>query len=146
MNKQNGISIIEVCVVLIASLFFIYISSYILHLSKTFNAARDVANELRLMRGQIEIYNNIKVKQGYKIYESTSTSTSASGYYLIMGEGEKKIDEILMICMLVKDSCGYVIGNKMKYVSFLRAGVSLADIGISLTPPGTVNAALLFRI
>ncbi len=144
MNKQNGISIIEVCVVLIASLFFIYISSYILHLSKTFNAARDVANELRLMRGQIEIYNNIKVKQGYKIYESTSTS--ASGYYLIMGEGEKKIDEILMICMLVKDSCGYVIGNKMKYVSFLRAGVSLADIGISLTPPGTVNAALLFRI
>ncbi|MGR6421475.1 hypothetical protein ACU5T4_25065 (plasmid) [Escherichia coli] len=144
MNKQNGISIIEVCVVLISSLFFLYISSYILHLSKTFNAARDVANELRLMREQIEIYNNIKVKQGYKIYESTSTSTS--GYYLIMGEGEKKIDEILMICMLVKDSCGYVIGNKMEYVSFLRAGVSLADIGISLTAPGTVNAALLFRI
>ncbi|EMR8334674.1 hypothetical protein XB00_18155 [Escherichia coli] len=140
MNKQNGISIVEVCVVLISSLFFLYISSYVLHLSKTFSAARDVANELRLMRGQIEIYNNIKEKQGYKIYES------ASGYYLIMGEGEKKIDEILMICMLVKDSCGYVIGNKMKYVSFLRAGVSLADIGISLTPPGTVNAALLFRI
>ncbi|HCN9584914.1 TPA: hypothetical protein N6833_004824, partial [Escherichia coli] len=107
-----------------------------------FNAARDVANELRLMREKIEIYNNTKEKQGYKIYESTS----ASGYYLIMGEGEKKIDEILMICMLVKDSCGYVIGNKMKYVSFLRTGVSLADIGISLTPPGTVNAALLFRI
>lgn len=140
MNKQNGISIVEVCVVLISSLFFLYISSYILHLSKTFNVARDMANELRLMREQIEIYNNIKVKQGYKIYESTS------GYYLIMGEGERKIDEILMICMLVKDSCGYVIGNKMKYVSFLRAGVSLADIGISLTPPGTVNAALLFRI
>ncbi|HBA5215162.1 TPA: hypothetical protein J4Z61_004557 [Escherichia coli] len=140
MNKQNGISIIEVCVVLISSLFFLYISSYILHLSKTFNAARDVANELRLMRAQIEIYNNITVKQGYKIYKSTS------GYYLIMGEGEKKIDEILMICMLVKDSCGYVIGNEMKYVSFLRAGVSLADIGISLTPPRTVNAALLFRI
>jgi hypothetical protein len=140
MNKQNGISIVEVCVVLISSLFFLYISSYILHLSKTFNAARDMANELRLMREQIEIYNNIKVKQGYKIYESTS------GYYLIMGEGERKIDEILMICMLVKDSCGYVIGNKMKYVSFLRAGVSLADIGISLTSPGTVNAALLFRI
>ncbi|EFO4721100.1 hypothetical protein AAG94_21950 [Escherichia albertii] len=92
------------------------------------------------MREQIEIYNNIKGKQGYKIYESTS------GYYLIMGEGEKKIDEILMICMLVKDSCGYVIGNKMKYVSFLRAGVSLADIGISLPASGTVNAALLFRI
>ncbi|HCI2380695.1 TPA: hypothetical protein NOS04_004868 [Escherichia coli] len=140
MNKQNGISIVEVCVVLISSLFFLHISSYILHLSKTFNVARDMANELRLMREQIEIYNNIKVKQGYKIYESTS------GYYLIMGEGERKIDEILMICMLVKDSCGYVIGNKMKYVSFLRAGVSLADIGISLTPPGTVNAALLFRI
>lgn len=140
MNKQNGISIVEVCVVLISSLFFLYISSYILHLSKTFNAARDVANELRLMRAQIEIYNNIKVKQGYKIYEGTS------GYYLIMGEGEKKIDEILMICMLVKDSCGYVIGNKMKSVSFLRAGVSLADIGISLTPLGTVNVALLFRI
>ncbi|WP_447950455.1 hypothetical protein [Shigella flexneri] len=140
MNKQNGISIVEVCVVLISSLFFLYISSYMLHLSKTFNVARDMANELRLMREQIEIYNNIKVKQGYKIYESTS------GYYLIMGEGERKIDEILMICMLVKDSCGYVIGNKMKYVSFLRAGVSLADIGISLTPPGTVNAALLFRI
>ncbi|CTS59551.1 hypothetical protein MUG12_18105 [Escherichia albertii NBRC 107761 = DSM 17582] len=140
MNKQNGIGIVEVCVVLISSLFFIYISSYILHLSKTFNAARDVANELRLMREQIEIYNNIKGKQGYKIYESTS------GYYLIMGEGEKKIDEILMICMLVKDSCGYVIGNKMKYVSFLRAGVSLADIGISLPASGTVNAALLFRI
>ena len=101
-----------------------------------------MANELRLMRGQIEIYNNIEAKQGYKIYESTS----ASGYYLIMGEREKKIDEIFMICMLVKDSCGYVIGNKMKYVSFLRAGVSLADIGISLTHPGTVNAALLFRI
>ncbi|HFU5208785.1 TPA: hypothetical protein ACH6BR_004839 [Escherichia coli] len=142
MNKQNGLSIIEVCVVLISSLFFLYISSYILHLSKTFNAARDVANELRLMREQIEIYNNIEAKQGYKIYESTS----ASGYYLIMGEREKKIDEIFMICMLVKDSCGYVIGNKMKYVSFLRAGVSLADIGISLTHPGTVNAALLFRI
>lgn len=140
MNKQNGISIVEVCVVLISSLFFIYISSYILHLSKTFNAARDVANELRLMRAQIEIYNNITVRQGYKIYKSTS------GYYLIMGEGEKKIDEILMICMLVKDSCGYVIGNEMKYVSFLRAGVSLADIGISLTPSRTVNAALLFRI
>ncbi|HEN9709819.1 TPA: hypothetical protein U9J59_004731 [Escherichia coli] len=140
MNKQNGISIIEVCVVLISSLFFIYISSYILHLSKTFNAARNVANELRLMRAQIEIYNNITVKQGYKIYKSTS------GYYLIMGEGEKKIDEILMICMLVKDSCGYVIGNEMKYVSFLRAGVSLADIGISLTPSRSVNAALLFRI
>lgn len=140
MNKQNGISIIEVCVVLISSLFFLYISSYILHLSKTFNAARDVANELRLMRAQIEIYNNITVRQGYKIYKSTS------GYYLIMGEGEKKIDEILMICMLVKDSCGYVIGNEMKYVSFLRAGVSLADIGISLTPSRTVNAALLFRI
>ncbi|HHB9309552.1 TPA: hypothetical protein ACOJBC_004665 [Escherichia coli] len=140
MNKQNGISIIEVCVVLISSLFFLYISSYLLHLSKTFNAARDVANELRLMRAQIEIYNNITVKQGYNIYKGTS------GYYLIMGEGEKKIDEILMICMLVKDSCGYVIGNEMKYVSFLRAGVSLADIGISLTPPRTVNAALLFRI
>ncbi len=140
MNKQNGISIIEVCVVLISSLFFLYISSYILHLSKTFNAARDVANELRLMREQIEIYNNIKKKQGYKIYKS------ASGYYLIMGDGEKKIDEILMICMLVKDSCGYVIDNKMKYVSFLRAGVSLADIGFSLTPSKTVNAALLFRI
>ncbi len=140
MNKQNGISIVEVCVVLISSLFFLYISSYILHLSKTFNAARDVANELRLMRAQIEIYNNITVRQGYKIYKSTS------GYYLIMGEGEKKIDEILMICMLVKDSCGYVIGNEMKYVSFLRAGVSLADIGISLTPSRTVNAALLFRI
>ena len=140
MNKQNGISIIEVCVVLVSSLFFLYISSYILHLSKTFNAARDVANELRLMRAQIEIYNNITVKQGYKIYKSTS------GYYLIMGEGEKKIDEILMICMLVKDSCGYVVGNEMKYVSFLRAGVSLADIGISLTPSRTVNAALLFRI
>ncbi|HFT5564734.1 TPA: hypothetical protein ACGSMY_004701 [Escherichia coli] len=140
MNKQNGISIIEVCVVLISSLFFLYISSYILHLSKTFNAARNVANELRLMRAQIEIYNNITVKQGYKIYKSTS------GYYLIMGEGEKKIDEILMICMLVKDSCGYVVGNEMKYVSFLRAGVSLADIGISLTPSRTVNAALLFRI
>ncbi|EHK5575964.1 hypothetical protein ITM28_004847, partial [Escherichia coli] len=93
MNKQNGLSIIEVCVVLISSLFFIYISSYILHLSKTFNAARDVANELRLMREQIEIYNNIEAKQGYKIYESTS----ASGYYLIMGEREKKIDEIFMI-------------------------------------------------
>ncbi|WP_157912611.1 hypothetical protein [Escherichia coli] len=140
MNKQNGISIIEVCVVLISSLFFLYIYSYLLHLSKTFNAARDVANELRLMRAQIEIYNNITVKQGYNIYKGTS------GYYLIMGEGEKKIDEILMICMLVKDSCGYVIGNEMKYVSFLRAGVSLADIGISLTPPRTVNAALLFRI
>lgn len=140
MNKQNGISIVEVCVVLISSLFFLYISSYILHLSKTFKAARDVANELRLMRAQIEIYNNITVRQGYKIYKSTS------GYYLIMGEGEKKIDEILMICMLVKDSCGYVIGNEMKYVSFLRAGVSLADIGISLTPSRTVNAALLFRI
>ncbi|MEC6239598.1 hypothetical protein VXT29_25330 [Escherichia coli] len=139
MNKQNGISIIEVCLILIASLFFIYISSYILHLSKTFNAARYVANELRLMREQIEIYNNIKEKPGYNIYES-------DGYYLIMGEGEKKIDEILMICMLVKDSCGYVINNKMKYVSFLRAGVSLADIGFSLTPSKTVNAALLFRI
>ncbi|ENI3887306.1 hypothetical protein ABXY45_004649 [Escherichia coli] len=139
MNKQNGISIIEVCVVLISSLFFLYISSYILHLSKTFNAARDVANELRLMREQIEIYHNIKEKSGYNIYES-------DGYYLIMGGGGKKIDEILMICMLVKDSCGYVIGNKMKYASFLRADVSLADIGFSLTASGTVNAALLFRI
>lgn len=139
MNKQNGISIIEVCLILIASLFLLYISSYILHLSKTFNAARDVANELRLMREQIEIYNNIKEKPGYNIYES-------DGYYLIMGGGEKKIDEILMICMLVKDSCGYVINNNMKYVSFLRAGVSLADIGFSLTPSKTVNAALLFRI
>ncbi|HAJ3884328.1 TPA: hypothetical protein HLT64_23790 [Escherichia coli] len=139
MNKQNGISIIEVCVVLVSSLFFLYISSYILHLSKTFNAARDVANELRLMREQIEIYHNIKEKPGYNIYES-------DGYYLIMGEGGKKIDEILMICMLVKDSCGYVINNNMKYVSFLRAGVSLADIGLSLPASGTVNAALLFRI
>lgn len=139
MNKQNGISIIEVCVVLISSLFFLYISSYILHLSKTFNAARDVANELRLMREQIEIYNNTKEKQGYKIYKS-------AGYYLIIREGQKKIDEIFMICMLVKDSCGYVIGNKMKYVSFLRADVSLADIGFSSSASGTVNAALLFRI
>lgn len=139
MNKQNGISIIEVCMILISSLFFIYISSYVLHLSKTFNAARNVANDLRLMREQIEIYNKINEKPGYKIHKR-------DGYYLIMGEREKKIDEILMICMLVKDSCGYVIGNKMKYVSFLRAGVSLADIGISLTAPGTVNAALLFRI
>ncbi|EZK12011.1 hypothetical protein [Escherichia coli] len=139
MNKQNGISIVEVCVVLISSLFFIYISSYILHLSKTFNAARDVANELRLMREQIEIYNNTNEKQGYKIYKN-------DGYYLIIREGEKKIDEILMICMLVKDSCGYVIGNEMKYVSFLRAGVSLAAIGISLPASGIVNAALLFRI
>ena len=139
MNKQNGISIVEVCVVLISSLFFIYISSYLLHLSKTFNAARDVANELRLMRERIEIYHNIKEKPGYKIYEK-------DGYYLIMGEGEKKIEEILMICMLVKDSCGYVINNNMKYVSFLRAGVSLADIGLSLPASGTVNAALLFRI
>lgn len=140
MNKQNGISIIEVCVILISSLFFLYISSYILHLSKTFNAARDVANELRLMREQIEIYHNIKEKPGYNIYES-------DGYYLIMGGGEKKIDEILMICMLVKDSCGYVINNNMKYVSFLRAGVSLADIGLSSLPAsGTVNVALLFRI
>ena len=140
MNKQNGISIVEVCVILISSLFFIYISSYILHLSKTFNAARDVANELRLMREQIEIYHNIKEKPGYNIYES-------DGYYLIMGGGEKKIDEILMICMLVKDSCGYVINNNMKYVSFLRAGVSLADIGLSSLPAsGTVNVALLFRI
>lgn len=139
MNKQNGISIVEVCVVLISSLFYIYISSYILHLSKTFNAARDVANELRLMREQIEIYNNTNEKQGYKIYKN-------DGYYLIIREGEKKIDEILMICMLVKDSCGYVIGNEMKYVSFLRAGVSLAAIGISLPASGIVNAALLFRI
>lgn len=139
MNKQNGISIIEVCVVLISSLFFLYISSYILHLSKTFNAAREVANELRLMRGQIEIYNNTNEKQGYKIHKN-------SGYYLIIREGEKKIDEILMICMLVKDSCGYVIDNKMKYVSFLRADVPLADIGFLLTPSRTVNAALLFRI
>lgn len=139
MNKQNGLSIIEVCVVLISSLFFIYISSYLLHLSKTFNAARNVANELRLMREQIEIYNNTNEKQGYKIYKN-------AGYYLIIREGEKKIDEILMICMLVKDSCGYVIGNKMKYVSFLRAGVSLRDIGLSLPASGTVNAALLFRI
>ncbi|HDS7587400.1 TPA: hypothetical protein QH541_003846 [Escherichia coli] len=139
MNKQNGISIVEVCVVLISSLFFIYTSSYILHLSKTFNAARDVANELRLMREQIEIYNNTNEKQGYKIYKN-------DGYYLIIREGEKKIDEILMICMLVKDSCGYVIGNEMKYVSFLRAGVSLAAIGISLPASGIVNAALLFRI
>ena len=139
MNKQNGISIIEVCVVLISSLFFLYISSYILHLSKTFNAARDVANELRLMREQIEIYHNIKEKPGYNIYER-------DGYYLIMGGKEKKIDEILMICMLVKDSCGYVINNNMKYVSFLRAGVSLADIGLSLPTSDTVNAALLFRI
>ncbi|WP_215201763.1 hypothetical protein, partial [Escherichia coli] len=69
-----------------------------------------------------------------------------AGYYLIIREGEKKIDEILMICMLVKDSCGYVIGNKMKYVSFLRADVPLADIGFLLTPSRTVNAALLFRI
>ncbi|HBK0614416.1 TPA: hypothetical protein JK966_004349 [Escherichia coli] len=139
MNKQNGISIIEVCVVLILSLFLLYISSYILHLSKTFNAARDVANELRLMREQIEIYNNTNEKQGYKIRKN-------AGYYLIIREGEKKIDEILMICMLVKDSCGYVIGNEMKYVSFLRAGVSLRDIGLSLPASGTVNAALLFRI
>lgn len=139
MNKQNGISIIEVCVVLISSLFFLYISSYILHLNKTFNAARDVANELRLMREQIEIYNNANEKQGYNIHKS-------AGYYLIIREGEKKIDEILMICMLVKDSCGYVIGNEMKYVSFLRAGVSLRDIGLSLPASGTVNAALLFRI
>ncbi|MGR6465081.1 hypothetical protein [Escherichia coli] len=139
MNKQNGISIIEVCVVLTSLLFFIYISSYILHLSKTFNAAREVANELRLMRGQIEIYNNTNEKQGYKIHKN-------AGYYLIIREGEKKIDEILMICMLVKDSCGYVIGNKMKYVSFLRADVPLADIGFLLTPSRTVNAALLFRI
>lgn len=51
-----------------------------------------------------------------------------------------------MICMLVKDSCGYVSGNKMKYVSFLRADVSLADIGFSSSASGTVNAALLFRI
>lgn len=139
MNKQNGISIIEVCMVLISSLFFIYISSCILHLSKTFNTARDVANELRLMREQIEIYNNTNEKQGYKIHKN-------AGYYLIIREGEKKIDEILMICMLVKDSCGYVIGNEMKYVSFLRAGVSLRDIGLSLPASGTVNAALLFRI
>lgn len=83
MNKQNGISIIEVCVVLISSLFFLYISSYILHLSKTFNAAREVANELRLMRGQIEIYNNTNEKQGYKIHKN-------AGYYLIIREGEKK--------------------------------------------------------
>ncbi|WP_158663662.1 hypothetical protein, partial [Escherichia coli] len=88
MNKQNGISIIEVCMVLISSLFFIYISSYILHLSKTFNTARDVANELRLMREQIEIYNNTNEKQGYKIHKN-------AGYYLIIREGEKKIDEIL---------------------------------------------------
>lgn len=139
MNKQNGISIIEVCVVLISSLFFLYISSYILHLSKTFNAARNVANDLRLMREQIEIYNKINEKPGYKIHKR-------DGYYLIIREGEKKIDEILMICMLVKDSCGYVIGNEMKYVSFLRAGVSLRDIGLSLPVSGTVNAALLFRI
>ncbi|HBL6640629.1 TPA: hypothetical protein N6L56_004639 [Escherichia coli] len=139
MNKQNGISIVEVCVILISSLFYIYISSYILHLSKTFNAARNVADELRLMREQIEIYNNTNEKQGYKIYKN-------DGYYLIIREGEKKIDEILMICMLVKDSCGYVIGNKMKYVSFLRAGVSLEAIGISLPASGIVNAALLFRI
>lgn len=139
MNKQNGVSIIEVCLILITSLFFLYISSYILHLSKTFNAARDVANELRLMRAQIEIYNKINEKPGYKIHKS-------GGYYLIIGGGEKKIDEILMICMLVKDSCGYVINNNMKYVSFLRAGVSLADIGLSLPASGTVNAALLFRI
>ncbi|HAX8022817.1 TPA: hypothetical protein JTK01_005117 [Escherichia coli] len=98
-----------------------------------------MANELRLMREQIDIYNNTNEKQGYKIYEN-------DGYYLIIREGEKKIDEILMICMLVKDSCGYVIGNEMKYVSFLRAGVSLADIGISLPASGIVKAALLFRI
>lgn len=88
MNKQNGISIIEVCVVLISSLFFLYISSYILHLHKTFDAARDVANELRLMREQIEIYNNTKEKQGYQIYKS-------AGYYLIIREGRKKLMKFL---------------------------------------------------
>ncbi|WP_157914709.1 hypothetical protein [Escherichia coli] len=139
MNKQNGISIIEVCLVLISALFFIYITAYVLHLAKTFNEARNVANDLRLMKEQIEIHNNPQEKRGYKIYKN-------QGYYLIIREGEKKIDEIFMICTLVKDSCGYVSNNNMKYISFLRTDVSLADINFQLPNSNTVNVALLFRI
>ncbi len=139
MNKQNGISIIEVCLVLISSLFFIYITAYVLHLAKTFNEARDVANDLRLMREQIEINNNIQNKNGYDIKK-------VDDYYLIIRNGEKKIDEIFMICTFVKDSCGYVSNNNMKYVSFIRPDVSLKDIGFTLPVSNTVNVALLFRL
>lgn len=139
MSKQNGISIIEVCLVLISSLLFIYITAYILHLTKTFNEARNVANDLRFIRESIEINNNKTIsKEGY-------TVISESNYYLVIKTGEKRIDEIFMICTFIKESCGYISDNKMKYISALRPEVRLSDIGFNLNLE-TVAVALLFKV
>lgn len=139
MSKQNGISIIEVCLVLISSLLFIYTTAYVLHLTKTFNDVRDVANDLRLIRESIEINNNKTIsKKGYMV-------ESKNNYYLVIKTGEKRIDEVFMICTFIKESCGYISDNKMKYISVLRPEVRLSDIGFNLNLE-TVSVALLFKV
>lgn len=141
MSKQNGISIIEVCLVLISSLLFIYTTAYILHLTRTFNEARDVANDLRLIRESIEINNNKTfLKEGYQVI------SSKSNYYLVIKTGEKRIDEIFMICTFIKESCGYISDNKMKYISVVRPEVHLSKIGFSHLNSETVAVALLFKV
>ena len=144
MSKHNGLSIVEVCLVLIASLLFIYITTYVLHLTRVFGEAREVANEFRSFRQYIEMDNNagIATVEGYNIKDN------GNGYYLIVEDGGKisRIDEVFIVCTFMKDSCGYITGDKMKYMSIIHPDVSLKELGFDESSSGTIRVALLFRV
>lgn len=142
INRQRGVGIIEVCLVLIISLLFISITAYVLHLTKVFSEAREVANDLRSIQQSVEKDGeNLTGVTGYEVLKE-------NGYFLIIENNGKisSIDKVFIVCTFVKDSCGYVNKNKMKYISVLRPEVSLQLLGFGSLNPEGIRVAILFRV
>ncbi|CAD6176304.1 prepilin [Escherichia coli] len=143
INRHRGLGIIEICLVLIVSLLFIYITAYVLHLTKVFSEAREVANDLRSVQQSVENgdLTDLTGMTGYKVLKSND-------YFLIIENSGKisGIDKVFIVCTFVKDSCGYVNENKMKYISVLRPEVSLESLGFKDLNSEAIRVAILFRV
>ena len=157
--KSKGVSLIEICIVMILSLFFISGTSYALSLAERVSKAKEMAYDL------IDIRDNLNAS---KISYPEGKSLSAvdfindkekgnnynvffgrDGFTMILSTKQDyawTLDFAYMVCVFIEKNCIYTSGSKIKYMSPLKAQKELSDYNFPEIP-GNIKftSGILFK-
>ncbi len=153
-RRQKGLSLIEIAMVIILSVFFISGGVYVISLFKVFAQSYVTASDMNSIRSIID-NADIKYAQGSNKDASSITNEQrynkykvyfgGDGYTLISSSTPVSEDIFFITCYLAKYNCVWIVGNKAQHMSEVLPPVVLSELGFSYQYQGGGVTGILFK-
>ncbi len=157
--NYKGVSLIEICIVMILSLFFISGTVYALSLAERVSKAKEIAYDLidirdNLNASKLNYPNGVRLSAVDFINDKEKGNNydiffGRDGFTLILSTKQDytwTLDFAYIVCVFLGKDCIYTSGSNIKYMSPLIAQKKLSDYNFS-DIPGDIKSTsgILFK-